>query len=304
MVDDYQQKLAAEAELWGAESQRMAQEILPDWRYHRHLRHNVIMHAANIDELLRHVRPGMAALELGCASGWLTLALAQQGAHAVGLDISVKSLNVARSYYESIRASVPGTIEYRVADLNALELPANTYDLITVKASLHHLTRLDHVIAEVYQALKPGGLLWVSDTDGDESLSTVLVAGALTFLLPTATSYTDKFRALFRFGLRAPSRVKASIEAEGLSPFEGAGREHNWLKLISEQFMIERRVDMPAFTGYVTAQLKAPDKIAIPLLTALRAIDGLLVRARLLRNTGVVIYARKSPSDGSTANPA
>lgn len=290
----YQQKLAAEAELWGTESERMAQAIPPDWRYHRRLRHNVIMHAADIEGLLSQVRPGMAALELGCASGWLTLALAQRGANAVGLDISDKSLAVARDYYERIREDVPGTVDYRAADLNALDLPASTYDLIVVKASLHHLIELEHVIAEIHRALRPGGLLWANDTHGEEAFSTVLAAGALTFLLPTETGYADKIRALLKFGLRAPSRVKASIEAEGLSPFEGAGREHDWIKLIEDRFTIERRENMPAFTGYVTAQLKAPDWIALPLLKAMRAADRLLVRAGLLRNTGVVVYARKA----------
>jgi len=293
MTDDYQHKLAAEAELWGTESARVARETPPDWRYHRHLRHNVIIHAANIDTLLRQVHPGMAALELGCASGWLTLALAQQGAHAVGLDISDQSLAVARAYYEQVRASVTGTAEYRVADLNALALPAATYDLIVVKATLHHLVNLEHTIDQIDHALKPGGLLWVSDAHGDEHLSSVLAAGALTVLLPTQTSYADKFRALRKFGLRAPSRVKASIEAEGLSPFEGAGREHDWLKLIEQRFIIERRQPIPVVTGYVTAQLKAPDALALPFLKGLRAVDRLLMRAGLLHSTGLVIYARK-----------
>lgn len=99
--------------------------------------------------------------------------------------------------------------------------------------------------------------------------------------------------ALLKFGLHAPSRVKASIQAEGLSPFEGAGREHDWVKLINQQFTIERRADLPAFTGYVTAQLKAPDRVAIPLLKTLRLIDTGLVRLNILHNTGVILYARK-----------
>ncbi len=290
---DYARKLAAEADLWGAEADRQAALLPPDWEHHRHLRHNVIMHAADIDALLDQIRPGMRTLELGCASGWLTLAMAQRGAHAVGLDISQKALDIARSYYETVRDRVPGSVAYRQADLNALALEPETYDLVAVKASLHHLVRLEHVIAEVHRALKPGGLLWAADTHGDEAPRTVLVAGALALLLPTHTSYRDKLRALFRFGLRAPERVKASIQAEGLSPFEGAGREHDWLQLIAERFTIERRVNMPAVTGYVTAQLRAPDAVALPLLRALRAVDRRLVAAGLLRNSGVVVYARK-----------
>ncbi len=289
----YTEKLAAEAELWGSESEKQAGQIPPDWHYHRHLRHNVIMHAADIEGLLGRVQPGMRVIELGCASGWLTLAMAERGAQATGLDISQKSLNVARAYYEQVKSRVAGTVDYQIADLNILQLPSETYDIVAVKASLHHLIEMEHVINQVQRTLKPGGLLWVVDTLGEEALASVLIAGALCFLLPTETSYTDKFHALLKFGLRAPSRVRASIQAEGLSPFEGAGREHDWVKLIEQRFTIEKRVNSPAFTGYVTAQLVAPDWFAIPFLKLLRTIDRALVRLKLLRNTGVILYTRK-----------
>ncbi len=290
----YEQKLKAEAELWGDEFAQLAQSAPPDWRYYRNLRHNVIMHTADVDELLTHIKPGMKALELGCATGWISLAMAQRGAIVTGSDLSEKALVIARSYYDSIKDQVAGSVEYRADDMNTIQLPENTYDVIVVKSVLHHLINLDHTITEIHKALKPGGLLWASDTDGDEASSTVLVAGALCLILPTATSYVDKLRALLKFGVRAPSRVKASIQAEGLSPFEGAGREHDWIKLIEGQFTIEKRVDSPAFTGYVTAQLKAPDWFALPLLKTFRWVDRKLVNRKLLRNTGVILYARKT----------
>jgi 2-polyprenyl-3-methyl-5-hydroxy-6-metoxy-1,4-benzoquinol methylase len=289
----YRQKLAQEAELWGNVAEQQAAEIPPDWRYHRALRQNIIMHTTAIDALLSRVQPGMNVLELGCGPGWLTLAMSRRGADALGMDISQKSIDVARSYYESIKPEVSGSTTYQVADLNAVDLPAEVYDIVAAKGVLHHLVNLEQVIDQVYVALKPGGLFWVTDTNSDEALPTVLVASALTFLLPTQVSYRDKLRGLLRFGLRAPGRVKASIQADGLSPFEGAGREHDWMKLIGERFVIERRIDHPAFTGYVTAQVTLPDSLAIPLLKAMYRIDKLLVRLKILRNTGVVLYARK-----------
>ena len=108
--EDYAQKLADEARLWGDEAEKMAVKIPPNWHYHRNLRHNVIMHAGDIDALLNRIQPGMKVLELGCASGWLTLAMAERGADATGLDISDQSLAVARAYYESVRASISGTV--------------------------------------------------------------------------------------------------------------------------------------------------------------------------------------------------
>ncbi len=293
-MNDYERDLQEEAAHWSAEAVQQAQSVPPDWRYHRTLRHNAIMHTADIDALLAHVQPGMRALELGCASGWLTLAMAQRGAVASGLDIGEEALQVARDYYAQVRAETPGSVEYHVSDLNYLDLPTETYDLVVVKGALHHLIRLDQVIEQIHKALKRGGLLWASDQDGGEAFATVLTASALMFVLPTEISYSEKIRGLLHFGLRSPSRIKASMEAEGSSPFEGAGREHDWLKLIQERFVVEALARAPAFTGYITAQVKLPDTLALPLLRGLRAADRLLVRAGVLHSTGVVVYARKS----------
>jgi 2-polyprenyl-3-methyl-5-hydroxy-6-metoxy-1,4-benzoquinol methylase len=297
----YEDKLAQEAETWGSEAERMAELIPPEWRYHRTLRHNVIVHGKHINELLKLIQPEMKTLELGCSSGWLTLALAQQGANATGMDVSEKSLNVGRAYYDKIRETVLGTVMYSVIDINHLALPSETYDVIVIKGVLHHLVNIERVIHEVHKSLKSGGLLWVDDTNGEEALSSVLLAGIFAFLLATPTSYADKFRALFKFGFRTPSRVQASIEAHGLSPFEGAGREHNWLKLIYENFNVKRSDNLVTFTGYVSAQWLAPDRVAIPILKIMRAIDYLLTRLKLLRNTGFVLYAYKISEDDGAA---
>lgn len=289
----YEQKLAGEADLWGADAERSAADVPPDWNYHQNLRHNIIYHKRDINAFLEQVQPGMQALELGCGSGWLTLAMAQRGAEATGIDISGRALAVARQYAESLGDALRGSVTYRTADLNAIELPAEQYDVIAVKGTLHHLMRMDHVIGEMHKALKPGGLLWVSDSQGEEALTTALVASGLMFLLPTQVPYGEKIRGLLRFGTRAPSRIKASIEAEGLSPFEGAGREFDWLHLIRERFNIERQINAPAVTGYITHQVNLPDWIVLPLLRGLRVVDEVLVRAGLLHNSGIILYARK-----------
>ncbi|GEM_PF-2320474 len=292
----YEEKLCEEARLWGGDAIEKAQSIPPDWRFHRALRDNVIMATDQIDALLDRVRPGMRTLELGCNAGWLTLAMAQRGAEATGMDISADAIAIARDYYESIRDTVSGSATYEVADLNRVTLPTETYDIICAKGTLHHLIQLDHVIDQIYQALKPGALLWVMDANGEETMPAVLIASAITFLLPTEVSYREKIGGLLRFGLRAPSRIKASMEAEGLSPFEGMGRSHDWLQLIEKHFTVKERFDHPAVTGYVTAQLKMPDRIAIPMLRWLYRLDAFFVRRGLLRGTGVTLLARKPES--------
>lgn len=296
-MDDrsYAEKLAHEAEVWGSVAEQQASTLPPDWRYHRALRHNVIMHTVHIDALLSHVHPGSSVLELGCSSGWLTLGMAQRGARAHGIDIGEKAVQIARAYYDSVKEKVPGTATYQVADLNTTDLPAEYYDVVAVKGVLHHLLNLESVIDRIYKVLKPGGLLWIADVNGDETMPVVLIASALTFVLPTQVPYRHKIKGLLRFGVRAPERIKASMQASGLSPFEGVARQQDWLKLISRRFTVEQRIDHPAFTGYVTAEIKLPDRFALPLLRIMHKLDSVLVRHKILHSTGVTLYARKHP---------
>ena len=236
----YEERLAREGEVWGRAARDLAARIPPDWREHRHrLRHNVVVQSAFIDEFLNHIRPGMRVLELGCGAGWLTLAMAQRGADATGVDISEEALAVAREYYESIREEVPGSVRYEIADLNHLSLAADSYDVIAVCGALHHLINVRHTIEELQKALRPSGLFWASELSGGESRVAVYLTGALMFLLPIEISYREKISSLFRFGLRSPDRVKAAMEGEGFSPFEGASRE-DWFEVLRAHFEVQR----------------------------------------------------------------
>ena len=296
-TSSYEEQLAQEGEVWGRAARDLAARIPPDWREHRHrLRHNVIVQGAYIDELLSHIRPGMRVLDLGCGAGWLTLAMAQRGADATGLDISEGSLNVARSYYESIREEVPGSVRYEIADLNHLSLAADSYDVITVCGALHHLTNVRHTIEELHRALRPGGTFWVSDDLGDEPSAAVYLTGALMFLLPIEISYREKISSLFRFGLRSPDRVKAAMEGEGFSPFEGAGREEDWFEVLRTHFEVRRAFHFPTVTKYLAGQdmIRLSDRLALPILRGIAALERCLLRVKLLRGTGWVVYARKT----------
>ena len=293
----YEEQLAREGEVWGRAARDLAARIPPDWREHRHrLRHNIVMQGAYIDEFLSHIRPGMRVLDLGCGAGWLTLAMAQRGAEATGIDISEESLNVAREYYESIREEVPGSARYELADLNHLSLAADSYDVIAVCGALHHLTHVRHTIEELHKALRPGGLFWGSDIWGDEPRMASILAGTLMFLLPIEISYREKISSLFRFGLRSPDRVKAAIEGEGFSPFEGAGREGDWLQILGAHLDIYRKFNFLQVTKFLAGQdmIRLPDRLALPILRGIAALERGLLHIGWLRGTGLVVYARKA----------
>jgi hypothetical protein len=95
------------------------------------------------------------------------------------------------------RDHLPGVATYEVADLSHLALGEGQCDAVVANGIMHHLAGAD--------------------------------AGAVTLLAPTCVSYRDKMRGLARFRWRAPDRIKARMETRGFSPFEGAGREVDWV---------------------------------------------------------------------------
>jgi SAM-dependent methyltransferase len=75
----------------------------------------------------------------------------------LGIDLSPEMIEVARS--RSVGCS---NITYEVADVLAQPLPAARYDCIASIATLHHLP-LTRMLADMSNALRPGGVLLVLD---------------------------------------------------------------------------------------------------------------------------------------------
>ncbi|HJQ60532.1 MAG TPA: class I SAM-dependent methyltransferase [Vineibacter sp.] len=97
---------------------------------------------------------GRRVLDLGCGFGWFCRWAREAGAAAVrGIDVSEKMLARAR-------ATAPdAAISYDRADLETLELPSASFDLVYSSLALHYVERLDGLLAQVQHGLAPGGRL-------------------------------------------------------------------------------------------------------------------------------------------------
>jgi SAM-dependent methyltransferase len=96
---------------------------------------------------------GLKVVDLGCGFGWFCRWARDQGAAPVlGLDVSEKMLAQARA------ASDAAIISAR-ADIERLELPEASFDLVYSSLALHYIENLAGLLATVYRALVPGGHL-------------------------------------------------------------------------------------------------------------------------------------------------
>jgi SAM-dependent methyltransferase len=102
--------------------------------------------------LLGHVAD-KRVLELGCGSGLGSVALARQGARAIGVDFSPDHLTAARRLSE--RAGVK--IELHEGDLGDLAFArADTIDAVFSAYALNLVEDINRVFRQVHRVLKPG----------------------------------------------------------------------------------------------------------------------------------------------------
>src|SRR5262249_29135978 len=89
-------------------------------------------------------------LDVGCGSGWLAARMQQLGWDVTAMDFSSASLLAVRQRYG---------LPVLAGCLPHPQVPAGSYDLITLGCVLEHLPRPNDTIAAAFDALRPGGLL-------------------------------------------------------------------------------------------------------------------------------------------------
>ena len=116
----------------------------------------------NTDALLTHMSgPGpYSILDFGCGPGRDLMYFTALGHQAVGLDGSGELVALARRH---------SGCEVLHQDFLTLDLPASAFDGVFANATLFHVPRqeLPRVLAELWQTLKPGGILFSSNPRGN-----------------------------------------------------------------------------------------------------------------------------------------
>jgi len=108
---------------------------------------------------------GLRVLEIGCGTGSSTVALAEQGASVVAVDIVASSANIAR-----VRCAAYGLDDVAFHVANAADLPpeiaGERFDFIIFFASLEHMLHAERLqaMALTWSMLPPGGLWCITDT--------------------------------------------------------------------------------------------------------------------------------------------
>jgi ubiquinone/menaquinone biosynthesis methyltransferase len=129
------------------------------------------------------VLTGMRALDLACGTGDIASRLRASGAHVVGLDITLRMLQLAA-------ARLPD-VAFVSADMLALPFGDRRFDIVTTGYGLRNVPDLRTAIGEIARVLKPGGMLLSLDFNKPSNpfvrsvylLYLTIVGSALGFVL-------------------------------------------------------------------------------------------------------------------------
>ena len=93
-------------------------------------------------------------VDLGCGFGWFSRWARENGAKFVlGLDVSEKMLERARLN------TIDTAIEYRIEDLEVLELPEASFDFAYSALAFHYIEDFGRLVRMIHNALTPGSQL-------------------------------------------------------------------------------------------------------------------------------------------------
>ncbi|MBS0191157.1 MAG: bifunctional demethylmenaquinone methyltransferase/2-methoxy-6-polyprenyl-1,4-benzoquinol methylase UbiE [Phycisphaerales bacterium] len=112
------------------------------------------------------VRPGEKVLDVACGTGDLTQEFARSAAGSVlGVDFTGAMLDVARQKQTRLSPQQSSKIQYAQGDATALNLPDESFDVLSIAFGIRNVSSPDKALAEFRRVLRPGGRLVILEFD-------------------------------------------------------------------------------------------------------------------------------------------
>jgi len=245
-------------------------------------------------------KAGGTVLELGCGMGYLGLEIARNGLHVDAVDISPKSIEIAKKYLlENTDRDGFGSLNYRVDDIVNMDMGNEKYNSIVSFSTLHHISNLESVISRISKALKLNGNLILSEPIRDKfTFESAEFAAILRAVLPTWVPYEKKLvhdSEAWRHFVQEIYNEYRYIDKQGesvQSPFDNiSSSKEGMLQAISKYLTIKEIKYSDAFIDKLIGGLRGPNRYS--LAKFLKFVDDDLVRRGVLPPTSMCLWAIK-----------
>jgi ubiquinone/menaquinone biosynthesis C-methylase UbiE len=235
------------------------------------------------------------ALSLGCGTGIIERIVRKRDIcqSIDGYDVADAAIETARNL--AIAEGLSG-LNYRVADLHTLVLPPDTYDVVYAHAILHHIFYLERLLEQIYNTLKPGGVLVVYEYVGPSQMQFppehLKIADALLRLIP------ERYRHFRRWsGIKNEAPRLSLADMNTTDPSE-AIRSAEIVSLIRSRFESLYYRDIGGtllllVLNEISGNFESTDPLAISIVGSLIDIEDTLIESESLLSYHAYIVARK-----------
>jgi ubiquinone/menaquinone biosynthesis C-methylase UbiE len=130
--------------------------LVAAWRFALHAIHDLALKRLSLD-------PGMHVVDIGCGPGRLAVRIAREvgpTGEVVGLDVDGKALGMAEKYANAVGLK---NIRFVLAGAGEGKLDHSRFDRAVLVAVLGEIANRHAAMIEIFQTLKRGGLLSVTE---------------------------------------------------------------------------------------------------------------------------------------------
>ena len=254
---------------------------------------NWINHSAG---LLSGFAKPIKALSLGCGFGIIERVLRRSDFCQIihGVDVADNAVESAR---KTAQAEGLDGLTYEVPDLNTVQLPAETYDIVYAHAALHHIFQLEHVLDQIRKTLKPGGLLVAYEYIGPSQMQfprrDLELADSFLKLIPERYRKLQRRKGIkenaFRFSLDAMNRSDPSegIRASEIVPLIASRFEIKHFRYVGGTLLL-------LIFNEIASNFNEDDAEIMPLVEALITLDNFLIDNVVLPSYHVYMVSQKT----------
>ena len=246
--------------------------------------------------LLAKFKKPIKVLSLGCGFGVIERVLRRSDYCQLihGVDVAEGAIEGARKAAED--EGLDG-LTYEVADLNTAKLPKETYDAVYVHAALHHVFQLEHLLDQIKQTLKPGGLFVMYEYIGPSQMQfprrDLELADAFLNAIPERYRSGPRLKDIKKEALRLSldgmnsSDPSESIRASEIVPLTASRFEVRHFSYVGGTLLF-------LIFSEISGNFKENDAEIMPLVKALIALDNFLIDNRVLPSYHVYMVCEKT----------